>query len=96
MEKRVVVTGMGVISPLGNSIANFWNNLKRGKNGISKISSLDTSSLQVHIAGQSNIQLQEYLDSKTLNKIDRFTAFAIIAANQALKISRINIKTITK
>ena len=94
MEKRVVVTGMGVISPLGNSIANFWNNLKKGKNGISEISSFDTSSLQVHIAGQSNIQLQEYLDSKTLNKIDRFTAFAIIAANQALKISRINIKTI--
>ena len=94
MEKRVVVTGMGIISPLGNSILDFWANLKKGKNGISEISSFDTSNLQVHIAGQSNVNLEQYLDSKTLNKVDRFTAFAIIAANQALEASKINTKKI--
>ena len=62
MYNIVVVTGMGVISPLGNTVSEFWDRAKNGDNGISKISSFDTSRFQVHIAGESNIQLDEYLD----------------------------------
>ena len=91
---RVVVTGMGIVSPLGNSINDFWRNAKEGRNGISKISSLDTSHLSVHIAGECNIQLDEYLDKKRLNKMDRFTALSLIAAKQAIKDSKINLEEI--
>tara|TARA_B100001142_G_C14325859_1_gene652239 strand:- start:625 stop:1854 length:1230 start_codon:yes stop_codon:yes gene_type:complete len=91
---RVVVTGMGIISPLGNTIPDFWEGVKSGENGISKISSFDTSSYPVHIAGQANINLSSYLDHKSINKIDRFTAFSLIASDQAIKDSKINLETI--
>ena len=91
---RVVVTGLGIVSPLGNSVSDFWKNAKKGTNGISKISSLDTSHLSVHIAGECNINLEDHLDKKKLNKMDRFTALALIAANQAFKDSEINLKEI--
>ena len=96
MSNRVAVTGMGIISPLGNSIENFWNSIKNGKNGIKKISQFDTSNYPVHIAGECDIDLKSYIDAKQLNKIDRFTAFAIIAAKQAIKNSNITPENINK
>ena len=96
MSNRVVVTGMGIISPLGNSIETFWKSLKDGKNGIRKITQFDTSDYQVHIAGECDIDLNEHIAQKELNKIDRFTAFAIIAAKQAIKSSKINPNKINK
>ena len=72
---RVVVTGMGIVSPLGNTVVDFWNSAKNGENGISKISNFDTSDYPVHIAGQVNIDLSKYLDHKSLNKMDRFLFF---------------------
>jgi 3-oxoacyl-[acyl-carrier-protein] synthase II len=91
---RVVVTGMGIISPLGNTIPDFWKAIKNGRNGISKISSFNTSDYPVHIAGQVNIDLSKYLDHKSINKIDRFTAFSLIASEQAMKDSQLNLETI--
>ena len=88
------MTGMGIVSPLGNSITDFWRNAKAGTNGISKISSLDTSNLSVHIAGECQINLEDYLDRKDLNKMDRFTAFALIAASQAFQDSKLNLEKI--
>ena len=89
MKDRVVVTGMGVVSPVGDNIQDFWKNLKSGKNGIDEITHFDTDKFDVKIAGQSKIQLDNYFDKKELNKLDRFSTFAIIAANQAIKQSRI-------
>ena len=96
MSNRVVVTGMGIVSPLGNSIEEFWESIKNGKNGIKEITQFDTSDYPVHIAGECNIDLTTYINSKQLNKIDRFTAFAIIAAEQAIKNSKIDSKNIDK
>ncbi len=93
---RVVVTGMGIVSPLGNTVVDFWNSAKNGENGISKISNFDTSDYPVHIAGQVNIDLSEYLDHKSLNKIDRFTAFSLIASDEAIKNSGIDLEKIDK
>ena len=56
-KKRVVVTGMGVVSPIGNNLDNFWNNLKNGINGINDISLFDTTNFDVKIAGESDIDL---------------------------------------
>ena len=89
MKDRVVVTGMGVVSPIGDNIQDFWKNLKSGKNGIDEITHFDTDKFDVKIAGQSKINLDNYFDKKELNKLDRFSTFAIIAADQAIKQSRI-------
>ena len=94
--KNVVVTGMGVVSPIGDNIEDFWCNLKSGFNGISQISQFDTSKFDVKIAGESKIDLTNFFDRKDLNKLDRFTAFAIIASDQAILQSELNLDKINK
>ena len=93
---NVVVTGMGVVSPIGDNIEDFWCNLKSGFNGISQISQFDTSKFDVKIAGESKIDLTNFFDRKELNKLDRFTAFAIIASDQAILQSELNLDKINK
>jgi 3-oxoacyl-[acyl-carrier-protein] synthase II len=88
--ERVVITGLGTVSPAGNSVEDFWNNISVGNNCINNISLFDTTDFKVKIAGECNIDLSSYFNSKELNKIDRFTAFAIIAADQAIKDSSLN------
>jgi len=87
--ERVVITGLGTVSPAGNSVEDFWNNISVGNNCINDISLFDTTDFKVKIAGECNIDLSSYFNSKELNKIDRFTAFAIIAADQAIKDSNL-------
>lgn len=83
--ERVVITGLGTVNPAGYSIKESWENILIGKNCIQNISLFDTTDFKVKIAGQCNIDLSNYFNSKELNKIDRFTAFAIIAADQAIE-----------
>ena len=85
MKNRVVVTGMGVISPIGNNLTDFWESLKIGKNGISNISYFDTEKFDVKIAGECNLDLDLHFNRKELNKLDRFSIYAIVAANQAIE-----------
>ncbi|MFL2988748.1 MAG: beta-ketoacyl-ACP synthase II [Candidatus Neomarinimicrobiota bacterium] len=89
MSKRVVITGMGVVSPIGNNLVDFWSNLKNGYNGINQITLFDTEKFDVKIAGESTIDLNDYFDRKELNKLDRFTSFALIAADQAIYQSKL-------
>ncbi len=96
MSKRVVVTGMGAITPIGNCVDSFWSGIKDGISGISKISSFDTSKFSVHIAGEVDIDLSEYFNKKELNRIDRFTAFASIATDEAINQSKINLSKLDK
>ena len=83
-KNRVVITGMGVVSPIGNNLNEFWDNLKIGYNGIDDITLFDTEKFDVKIAGQSSIDLNHFFDRKELNKLDRFSSFALIAADQAI------------
>ena len=96
MSKRVVITGMGVVSSLGLDTDSFFNNIISGKSGISPISSFDTTNHSVKIAGEVKINLEDYFDSKELNRIDRFTAFALIAAKEAVDRSSIDDKIKSK
>ena len=89
MSKRVVITGMGVVSPIGNNLVDFWSNLKNGYNGINQITLFDTENFDVKIAGESTIDLNDYFDRKELNKLDRFSSFALIAADQAIYQSKL-------
>ena len=88
-KNRVVITGMGVVSPIGNNLDDFWNNLKIGYNGIDDITLFDTEKFDVKIAGQSSIDLNDFFDRKELNKLDRFSSFALIAAEQAINQSKL-------
>ena len=90
MNKRVVITGMGVVSSLGNSTKTFFENITNGKSGISPITSFDTTNHPVKIAGEIKINLDEYFDSKELNRLDRFSAFALLAAKEAIEDNIVN------
>ena len=94
--KRVVVTGMGVVTPIGNSIDSFLEGLKKGVNGTRSISHFDTSDYSVKIAAEVKIDLEEFISRKEINKIDRFSAFAIVASDQAIMQAQINDEKIDK
>ncbi len=95
MERRVVVTGMGIISPIGNTIDEFWISLKEGKSGISKIENFDVSEYTTKIAGEvKEFDYSEYLDKKEAKRMDRFTQFAVCAAGDALKDSKLDVNSI--
>ena len=86
MKKRVVITGEGSISPLGLNSQSLWNNLVNGISGIDYISNFDTENFSVKIAGEvKNFEPNNFFDTKDARKLDRFTMFGLIAAEQALK-----------
>ncbi|MDR0784649.1 MAG: beta-ketoacyl-ACP synthase II [Treponema sp.] len=84
--KKVVVTGMGVISPIGNSIKDFSDSLRVGKSGIGLITQFDAADFDVKIAGEvRDFEPSKWLDKKDYRKMARFTQFAAAAATQALE-----------
>lgn len=83
--RKVVITGMGVISPIGNSVEAFSSALKEGKSGISRIESFDTTDFEVKIAGEvKDFDPSAWIEKKDARKMARFTQFAAAAADQAL------------
>ncbi len=84
--KRVVITGMGVISPLGNDVHTFWKHLTEGKSGISFIDSFDVSGSKTKIAGTvRDFDAEERWGRKEARRLDRFSQFALAALNRRLK-----------
>lgn len=95
--ERVVITGMGAITPLGNNVDTFWERLVRGDSGISSIDAFDTTRFKVKIAGVvRNFDAKEQLGLKEARRMDRFSQFAMAAANQALEDSGIDLERINK
>ncbi|KOY13124.1 beta-ketoacyl-ACP synthase II [Paenibacillus xylanivorans] len=83
--ERVVITGMGIISPLGNDVHTFWNGLVEGKSGISPIEAFDTTSYKTKIAGMvRDFDGEERFGRKEARRMDRFVQFTVAAADQAL------------
>lgn len=92
MGRRVVVTGMGLISPLGNDIETFWNNLVSGVSGVGPITRFDASGLSTRIAAEvKDFEPTEFLDRKDARRMDRFAQFAVVAARQALEHARLDV-----
>jgi len=88
LSNRVVITGEGSISPLGVSSKDLWNNLIHGKSGIKLIENFDTENFNVKIAGEiTNFDPLTFFEHKESRKLDRYTMFAMIAADQAIKSS---------
>ena len=85
---RVVVTGMGALAPNGNSVSEYWNALTAGQSGIDHITSFDTTDFPVKIAGElSNFDPEQYFERKEVRKLDPFTAYALVASDEAIKMS---------
>ena len=83
--RRVVVTGMGAITPVGNDIDTMWANMLAGVNAVEKITSFDTSDLKVHLAGTvKNFEPEKYIEKRELRKLDIYCQYAIAAAQQAV------------
>jgi 3-oxoacyl-[acyl-carrier-protein] synthase II len=86
MNKKVVITGMGLVSPIGNSVEAFGAALKEGKSGVSRISAFDTTDFDVRIAGEvKDFDPGPWIDKKDARKMARFTQFAAAATDQALR-----------
>nr|WP_318680322.1 beta-ketoacyl-ACP synthase II [uncultured Treponema sp.] len=84
--RRVVITGLGAITPLGNSVDEFWAGIKAGKSGIGPITQFDASINKVHYAAEvKNFDPSLYMDSKDARKMARFTQFGVAAAKQCIE-----------
>jgi 3-oxoacyl-[acyl-carrier-protein] synthase II len=93
--KRVVVTGLGTINPIGNNIQEFWNNLEQGVSGSELITSFDTSKFKTKFACQvKNFDPTNYFDRKEARKLDPYAQFALVAADEAVKDSGIDLQKI--
>ena len=90
MSRRVVITGTGILSPIGNSTHEFYIGLKKGANGIAPITCFNTDDYSVHLAGEVKINLEDYFEKRELNRMDRFTAMALIASSEAVNQSNID------
>ena len=94
MRRRVVVTGLGMISPLGNDVASNWEALSSGRSGITRITLFDTTGFSVDIAGEvKGFEPLTYVDRKDLRRMDRNVQYAVGAATQAVADSRLCIKS---
>lgn len=90
MKRRVVITGMGAVTPIGNNVDEMWESLKNGKNGIDKITLFDASTMKVQVAAEvKNLNPDLYLEPKEYRKVDRTMLFALIAATQAYEDSNL-------
>lgn len=86
MRRRVVVTGLGCVSPVGNTVAESWANLLEGKSGIDTVTSFDTGALAVKFAGQvKGFNVADYMPEKEARHMDRFIHLGLAAADQAIR-----------
>lgn len=91
--KRVVVTGMGIISPIGNNIDTFWNSIKEQKTNFKPITNFDATEYRANLAAQvENYDPTEFLDAKTAKRMELFSQFAVSAAGQAIQNAKLDLE----
>ena len=97
MKKRVVVTGMGAVTPLGIGVDAFWQGLLEGRSGIDRVTRIDVSNMPTQVAGEvKDFDPAAFMDAKEAKRMDRFTQFAVAAAKMALEDAGINPDAIAK
>jgi len=91
-KRRVVVTGVGALTPIGNTAPDTWKNALNGVNGIGKITRIDNSDYNIHVAGElKDFNVEDYMDKKEARRMDRFTQYAMVAADEAVADSGLEI-----
>lgn len=85
MKKRVVITGIGAITPVGNTVDEYWDSLKEGKHGFGPITQFDASAYKCKLVGEvKNFVAKDYIDPKSARRMARFTQFAVKATQEAM------------
>ena len=94
MERRVVITGLGAVTPIGNNTNDFWEGIKEGKCGIDEITRFDITNFKVKLAAElKDFNAEDYFDRKEAKRLDRFSQYAIVAAREAWKDSGLDKET---
>ncbi|WP_195939798.1 beta-ketoacyl-ACP synthase II [Romboutsia sp. 1001713B170131_170501_G6] len=97
MKKRVVITGLGCVTPIGNNKEDFWKNIKAGVCGIDTVTRFDASTFQTQIAGEvKDFNPEEYINKKEIKRLDKFTQYAIAASKMAVEDAKLNLDSINK
>ncbi|VIH27895.1 3-oxoacyl-ACP synthase [Clostridioides difficile] len=97
MNKRVVITGLGCVTPLGTGREEFWRNIKAGVSGIDKITNFDASTYQTQIAGEvKNFHPEEYISKKELKRLDKFAQFAVVSAKLAVEDANLDLDKVDR
>lgn len=90
-KRRVVVTGLGTVCPVGNDVETMWENIKNGVCGIDEITHFNTTDFKVKLAGEiKNLNVEDYINKKEAKRLDRFSQLAMIASKQAYEDARLN------
>ena len=90
-KRRVVVTGLGTVCPVGNDVETMWENIKNGVCGIDESTHFDTTDFKVKLAGEiKNLNVEDYINKKEAKRLDRFSQLAMIASKQAYEDARLN------
>lgn len=96
-SRRVVVTGLGALTPIGNNVQEYWNGLSNGVSGAAPITQFDTSKFKTKFACEvKNFNVENFIDRKEARKMDRFTHFAMVTCEEAIKDSKLNLDAINK
>lgn len=91
-RRRVVVTGMSIVTALGQELDEFWDNLCAGKSGVARIERFDSADFKVHFGGEiKDFNPEGYIDPKEVRRLDRFCQFALVAAHKAVKQSGLDL-----
>ena len=91
--KRVVITGLGAITPLGNNVAGFWENIINGKSGSAMITRFDTTHFKTKFACEiKNYIAEDHFERKEIRKLDPFCQYALIAADEAILDSGVDLR----
>ncbi len=94
---RVVVTGMGAVTPIGNSVPEFWEGCLQGRSGIGILSQFDHSAYPIHIAGEvKNFDAEEHMDRREARRMARFSQFAVVASQQALRHAELDLNKVDR
>ena len=97
MKRRVVITGMGAVSPLGNDVTSLWAGVKRGECGISEITRFHYDGQRAKFAGEAvHFQEEDYFDKKVCRRMDRVTKFGVVAAREAIQDSNLQLDELDK
>lgn len=95
--RRVVVTGLGALTPIGNNLAEYWQNLLHGKSGAAPITKFDSSKHKVHFACElKDFDATQFFDPKEFKKLDPFSQYALITVDEAIKDSGLDLDSINK
>ena len=85
-KRRVVITGLGIVSPVGNDVAGAWSNILAGRSGIAPIERFDTTNFPTHFGGEiRNLDLESYMTPKDARRMDAFMQYGVVAGSQAMR-----------